>query len=68
MYQAIKTIAEEQGKTIAQVAKESGVSESALSMMKKRGGKMSVENAAKIAKVLGVSVEELLEELEPVNE
>ena len=60
MYDTIKRLAAERDMTIAQVARESGVSESALSMMKKRGGKMNVESAVKIAKVLEVSVEELL--------
>lgn len=61
MYQTIKRIAEEQGKNIAWVAKECGISESALSMMKKRGGKMNIESAVKVAQVLGVTVEQLLE-------
>ena len=60
MYDTIKRLAAERDMTIAQVARESGVSESALSMMKKRGGKMNIESAVKIAKVLEVSVEELL--------
>ena len=64
MYNIIKQLAEEQGKTVAQVSKESGVSEAVMSMMKKRGGKLSIENAAKVAGVLGVPVERLLGEKE----
>ena len=60
MYKIIKQLAEEQGKSIAQVARESGVSEAALSMMKKRGGKANIENAIKIARVLNVPVDKLL--------
>ncbi len=64
MYNIIKQLAEEQGKTVAQVSKESGVSEAVMSMMKKRGGKLNLENAAKVARVLGVPVERLLGEKE----
>lgn len=60
MYKIIKQLAEEQGKSIAQVARESGVSEAALSMMKKRGGKANIENAIKIARALNVPVDKLL--------
>lgn len=64
MYNIIKQLAEEQGKTISQVAREAGVSEAVMSMMKKRGGKLSIENAAKVARVLGVTVDRLLGEKE----
>lgn len=64
MYNIIKQLAEEQGKTVAQVARESGVSEAVLSMMKKRGGKLSIENAAKVAGVLNVPIDRLLGEKE----
>ncbi len=64
MYNIIKQLAEEQGKTIAQISRESGVSEAVMSMMKKRGSKLNLENAAKIARVLGVPVERLLGEKE----
>lgn len=64
MYNIIKQLAEEQGKTVAQVSRESGVSEAVMSMMKKRGGKLSTENAAKVARVLNVTVDRLLGEKE----
>lgn len=61
MYFKIKSLAEAQGKTIADVSRESGVSEATLSMLRKRGGKLTVVNAAKVAKVLGVPIDALLE-------
>lgn len=60
MYEIIKRLAEDRGMTIAQLAKESGVSESVLSMMKKRGNKLSLVNAVKVARVLNVDVNELM--------
>lgn len=64
MYNTIKRLAEDKGMSIAAVCKAAGVSESALSMMKARGGKMSIDSALKVARVLGVTVEELLERKE----
>lgn len=61
MYYKIKRIAESQGKTIADVARETGISEAAFSVMKKRGGKLNVENSAKVAQALGVPITALLE-------
>lgn len=61
MYEIIKRLAEDRGMTLAQVARASGVNESILSMMKKRGTKLSVVNAVKIARVLNVDVNELVE-------
>ena len=61
MYFKIKSLAEAQGKTIADVSRDSGVSEATLSMLRKRGGKLTVVNAAKVAKVLGVPIDALLE-------
>ena len=62
MYEIIKRLAEDRGMTIAQVARASGVSEATLSMMKKRGTKLSLVNAVKVARVLNVDVNELVEE------
>ena len=61
MYFKIKSLAEAQGKTIADVSRESGVSEATLSMLRKRGGKLTVVNAAKVAQALGVPITALLE-------
>lgn len=60
MYEIIKRLAEDRGMTIAQVARESGVSEAVLSMMKKRGNKLSIVNAVKVARVLNVDVNDLI--------
>lgn len=62
MYEIIKRLAEDRGMTIAQVARASGVSEATLSMMKKRGTKLSLVNAVKVARVMNVDVNELVEE------
>lgn len=69
MYENIKRLANAQGMTIADLCRESGVSESALSMLKKRGGSLSLDSAIKVARVLGVPVEALTETAvaEPVN-
>lgn len=62
MYEIIKQLAEDRGMTIAQVARASGVSEAVLSMMKKRGSKLNIVNAVKVARVLNVDVNELVTE------
>lgn len=62
MYEIIERLAEDRGMTIAQVARASGVSEATLSMMKKRGTRLSLVNAVKVARVLNVDVNELVEE------
>ena len=62
MYEIIERLAEDRGMTIAQVARASGVSEATLSMMKKRGTRLSIVNAVKVARVLNVDVNELVEE------
>lgn len=69
MYDNIKRLANAQGMTIADVCRAAGVSESALSMLKKRGGSLSLDSAVKVARVLGVPVEALMETAvaEPVN-
>lgn len=61
MYFKIKSLAEAQGKTIADVAREAGISEATLSMLKKRGGKLNVENSVKVSQALGVPITALLE-------
>lgn len=60
MYEIIKRLAEDRGMTIAQVARASGVSEAVLSMMKKRGSKLNIVNAVKVARVLNVDVNDLV--------
>ena len=69
MYANIKRLANAQGMTIADVCRAAGISESALSMLKKRGGSLSLDSAVKVARVLGVPVEALMETAvaEPVN-
>lgn len=61
MYANIKRLANAQGMTIADLCRAAGVSEAALSMLKKRGGSLSLDSAVKVARVLGVPVEALME-------
>ena len=68
MYEIIKRLAEDRGMTIAQVARASGVSEAVLSMMKKRGSKLNIVNAVKVARVLNVDVNDLVNMEEEAND
>lgn len=69
MYDNIKRLANAQGMTIADLCRAAGVSESALSMLKKRGGSLSLDSAIKIARVLGTTIEAIMETAvaEPAN-
>ena len=69
MYANIKRLANAQGMTIADLCRAAGISEAALSMLKKRGGSLSLDSAVKVARVLGVPVEALMEnaDAEPKN-
>jgi transcriptional regulator with XRE-family HTH domain len=65
MYEKYLALLAEHGVTTATVCKETGISESTMSMWKSRqekGAKLGVENLAKIAKYFGVPIEYFLED------
>ena len=69
MYDTIKRMANALDMTIADLCRASGVTESTMSNLKRRGGSLSLDSAIKIARVLGVPVEALTEnaDAEPRN-
>lgn len=62
MYERCEQLIKEKGLTIAEAARGAGISQTIFSNMKARGGGLSLENAAKLARFLGVQIEELLPE------
>ena len=60
MYEKFRELLERTGKNVRQVSLETGISESALSMWKKRQGGISIENAVRIADCFGVTLDELV--------
>lgn len=60
MYDRFRELLERTGKNVRQVSRETGISESALSMWKKRQGTISIENAVKIADCFGITLDELV--------
>lgn len=60
MYEKIVALLKEKGLSIADLSRATGISESIFSNMKTRNGKLSIVNAAKVAAVLEVALEELL--------
>lgn len=61
MYDTIKRMANALDMTIADLCRASGVTESVMSNLKRRGGSLSLDSAVKVARVLGVPVEALME-------
>ena len=59
MYSVIKRLADENGKTFADISRGTGIAETTLSNMKKRGTTLSFDNAVKVAQFFGVPVESL---------
>ena len=59
MYKKIEKYAKKKGMNINQVAKKSGVAQCLFANMKSRDGDLSFRNALKVAKVLGVKMEDL---------
>lgn len=64
MYQRFQELLEQSGKTVYQVAKETGINESVFAMWKKRNGGISLHTAKKIADCLNVSLDELVSRTE----
>lgn len=59
MYERIEQLIKTKGLTIADAARGAGINQSIFSNMKARGGDLSLDNALKLAKFLGVKVEDL---------
>jgi len=59
MYERIFELCLERNVTIAELARATGISESAFANAKRRKGAMSFENAKKVAEYFGVSLDEL---------
>lgn len=59
MYKKIEKYAKKKGMNINQVANKSGVAQCIFANMKRRDGDLSFRNALKVAKVLGVKMEDL---------
>lgn len=57
MYDKILKLAKDKGVTLADVSRATGITESAFSNMKTRGGAMTFENVAKVAEYFGVSLD-----------
>lgn len=62
MYERIKELVEERGINMATLSRETGVADNILSNLKTRNGKLSIDNALKIARYFGVSIEDLIGE------
>lgn len=65
MYEKFLALLEERGVTVAEVSRQTGIPFSTLSMWKSRrdtNAKLSLDNAAKLARYFGVSLEEFLDE------
>lgn len=60
MYEKIVALLRDKGLSIADLSRATGITESVFSNLKNRGGKLSLENAAKVAAVLEAKIEELL--------
>lgn len=60
MYEKIRLLLEDEGKTFAWLSKKSGVSQNVFSMMKKRGTSLSAENLTAVAKALRITPKKLL--------
>lgn len=63
MYEKIRKLLEERGETFADLSRATGILQSTLSVGKKRNSDMSLRTAVKIAKYLGISLDDLVEEL-----
>lgn len=62
MYEKLKKLLQERGETVADMCRATGVPETTMSNLKRRGGNLSALNLVKVAHYLGVSVESLVEE------
>lgn len=61
MYEKLKELLDERGITVAEMCRETGISQSTMSNLKERGGNLSVENLVKVTRYLGVTVESIVE-------
>lgn len=60
MYKKLEKLMAEHNETPADLSKATGISQALLSMWKKRGGKMSLQNAVKIAEHYKIEIKELI--------
>lgn len=68
MYEIYEKLLAQRGVTTADVCRATGIGQATMAMWKKRRGKITAENAAKIAGFFGVSVAYLLGEDEQETE
>lgn len=61
MYQRFTELLEKEGKTVAQVSKETGIGQSTFSNWKNRNGGISSETLYKLALYFGVKMEYFME-------
>lgn len=59
MYETLEKLLKERGLTFAEVSRATGISESVFSNLKTRGNNLSFDNAAKVARFLGLPLERL---------
>ena len=64
MYEKLQKLLAEREKTFADLSRATGIVESTFANCKRRGTNLSIKNAVKVAKFLGVSVDELIGEKE----
>ena len=62
MYEKFEMLLKEKNVTTADVASATGISQSVFSNWKTRGGNLSLENIAKVAKFFNVPIESFLKE------
>lgn len=60
MYQKIASLVKENNMTISELSRQTGIAETVFSNLKNRQGNLSVDNAVKVARFFGVSIEDLL--------
>lgn len=60
MYEYIRMLLSERGKTFADLSRATGILQSTFSVGKKRDSNMSLKNAIKVADYLGITLDELV--------
>lgn len=60
MFEKIAALLTERKMTFAELSRKTGISESIFSNLKNRGGKLSIDNAAKVANALDVEIGDLI--------
>lgn len=60
MYERIDALVKERGMNMSALSRETGIAENVFSNLKSRKGNLSIDNALKIARYFGVSIEDLI--------